>query len=1001
MKERGKGSRFLGVKKTPESPMSNRHPKTPATSGSGPFRVADLLRVCAFFSCLVGPTPAATGASPEQGFPLVSARGVADIRVAGNDWKVVHIAAGHLAEDIERVTGKKAAVKSTADGLGEVAVLIGTLGRSPLIDQLAAEGRLDVSDVRDQWETFVITEVEKPLPGVETALVIAGSDRRGTAYGVYEVSRRIGVSPWYWWADVTPEQKAEILLPPERLKIGPPAVKYRGIFINDEMWGIREWAEKNHAPEEGRGLGPKTHARIFELLLRLRANHLWPAMHVGTTPFNSYEENKVVADDYAIVMGSSHIEPMLRNNIAGAEWDREGGGEWNYFTNADAIRRYWERRLVANGRYENIYTLGMRGKDDEPMVGGDSLQEKIAVMERIFRDQRDLLARHVDPDPARVPQVFIPYTEVLGIYDNGLEVPEDVIICWPDDNFGYIRRLPTARENTRPGGSGIYYHIQWLNGATTAYTWLNTTPPALIWDQMNRAREFGANQLWVLNVGDIKPGEIGMEFFLDLAWDPRGWRHDNIREWLVAWASRDLDPRRAGEIAELMEEYYRLGFTRRPEHLVQFPKSGGDLQYSWFSHDHFNDEASIRMQRYAAIAEQAERIYAKMPAHRRDAFFQLVLYPVQCAALMNEKVISADKNRIDARKGRATAAEHARKARAAEKRILELTDHYNNTLETVGAKWRHMMSATPGPWGNQRHQFEMPPLSDFAGEGTPKLEIAPEGGTSGVVADFSVYTRGRRFIDLFNHGSGEIDWRATTPHEWIHLDATEGKFTTGKRIWIDIDWEKVPPGANIEGAIEFTSHAGSGRVRVPVFYPTSPNREELRGFIESHGYVSMEAEHFTRRSDARQASWRVVNGLGRSGHVVTVSPSNIPSLTTAELIRENAPSLEYDFHVFKSGEFPLEIDCLPTQPVAPGRGVRFAISLNDGPPRILGQDGGTPPGDVLANLRRWSTVLTVEKPGLHTLKIWMVDPCVVIDKLVLLTGERRESYGGPPESFRR
>lgn len=961
-----------------------------------------IFHVFVFLFCFFdfGSTPAK--AEPAQVFPLVSEQTVADIWVDEGDWKVAHIAAGDLAEDIERVTGKKPVVKNSADALGKVAVLIGTLGRSPLIDHLAGEGHLDVSDVRGQWETFVIAEVEKPLPGLERALVIAGSDRRGTAYGVYEISRRIGVSPWYWWADVTPDRQPTLFLPTARVKVGPPAVKYRGIFINDEMWGIREWAEKTHAPDEGKGLGPKTHARIFELLLRLRANHLWPAMHVGTIPFNCYPENKVVADDYAIVMGSSHIEPMLRNNIAGAEWDREDGGEWNYFTNADAIRRYWERRLEANGRYENIYTLGMRGKDDEPMVGGETLREKIDVMESIFRDQRDLLARHVNPDPTRVPQVFIPYTEVLGIYDNGLKVPGDAIICWPDDNFGYIRRLPTDAENTRPGGSGVYYHIQWLNGATTAYTWLNTTPPALIWDQMNRAREYGASQLWVLNVGDIKPGEIGMEFFLDLAWDPKPRRHDNIRDWLVAWASRDLDPRFADEIAVLMEEYYRLGFTRRPEHLVQFPRGGGDLLYSWFSHENFGDEAALRMEHYAALAAQAERIYSKIPAHRRDAFFQLVLYPVQCAALLNEKVISADKNRMDTRKGRATAAEHARKARAAAQTIIELTHHYTNTLETAGAKWRHMISPAPGPWGNQRHQFEMPPLSDFAGEGPPKLEIAPEGGDAGVLEGFSIYTQGRRFIDLFNHGVGEIEWRATPSHDWIRLDSTEGKFTTGRRIRVSIDWDKVPSSHDdIGGTIEITSNAGSGRIRVPVFYPTAPKREEARGFIESHGHVSMEAENFTRRRDAGAASWQVVKGLGRSGDVVTLLPSNLPNLTEPELILKNAPALEYDFHVFTAGDFPLDIDCLPTQPVAPDRGVRFAISLDEQPPRIIGENGKTPPGDVLANLRRWTTSLDVEQPGRHTLKIWMVDPGVVIDKLVLHTGQRRESYGGPPESFRR
>jgi len=506
-------------------------------------------------------------------FPLASPATMADVFVDSGDWKVAQIAARDLAADVERVTGRKPTLKQTTSGLSENAVLVGTLGKSPVIDRLVKEGRLEVTDVQGQWESFVIATVADPLPGVRRALVIAGSDRRGTAYGVYELSRRIGVSPWYWWADVTPAHCKTLYVSPERLRVGPPAVKYRGIFINDEMWGIRPWASKTFAPDEGHGLGPKTYAKIFELLLRLRANYLWPAMHLDTTPFNCYPQNKVVADNYAIVMGSSHIEPMLRNNMAKAEWDREGGGEWDYQKNPAPIREYWARRLVENGRYENIYTLGMRGKDDEPMKFSGTTKDKISLMEQIFADQRALLAQHVNPEPARVPQVFIPYTEVLGLYDSGLKVPGDVTICWPDDDFGYIRRLPTAAEQMRSGGSGIYYHIQWLNGATTAYTWLNTTPPALIWEEMSKAWQYGAKNIWVLNVGDIKPGEIGTEFFLDLAWDPQRYRHDNLREFLARWAARDLDPRFADEIAAIMEEYYRLGLARRPEHLVQFRRN--------------------------------------------------------------------------------------------------------------------------------------------------------------------------------------------------------------------------------------------------------------------------------------------------------------------------------------------------------------------------------------------------------------------------------------------
>ena len=928
-------------------------------------------------------------------FPLVGEHTAADIFVAEEDWKVATIAAGDLASDIERVTGRKPAVKHSTNGLATDAVLVGTLGRSPVIDRLANAGRLDVQEVRGQWETFVITVVADPFPGVGRVLVIAGSDRRGTAYGVYELSRRIGVSPWYWWADVPPAHRAAIHVSPERLRVGPPAVKYRGIFLNDEMWGLRPWAAKTFAPEEGLGLGPKTYARVFELLLRLRANYLWPAMQVQTIPFNCYPQNKLVADDYAIVMGSSHIEPMLRNNIAGGEWDREAGGEWNYQTNAAAIRDYWARRLAANGQYENVYTLGMRGKDDEPMRGGTTAKEKIALMENIFADQRDLLARYVNPEPARVPQVFIPYTEVLGLYNAGLQVPGDVTICWPDDNFGYIRRLPTAAEQARPGGSGVYYHIQWLNGATSAYTWLNTTPPALIWEEMSKAWEYGARKLWVLNVGDIKPGEVGIEFFLDLAWDPQHWRHDNLRRFLEQWAARDLDRDRAPEIAAIMETHFRLGFTRRPEHLVQY--GAGKLSYSWFSHDDYNDEAQQRLDAYADLAGRAQVVYDQLPRERKDAFFQLVLYPVQCAALMNEKVIQADLSARDGAHRRASAAEHARKARAAAARILELTDHYNTGLITVSNKWNYMMSPAPGPWGNQRHQFEMPPLSDFAGSGPPVLEVAAEGGSKDVVAGLSVYAQDRRFLDLFNQGKGTIAWQGTASAPWVTLDPTQGRFTAAQRVWLRIDWDRAPKGREVKAAVVIASNGGTRRIDVPVFNPEAPARDAVTGFVESHGCVSMAAEHFTRKQNRGGAAWEVIQGLGRSGDSMAVFPPTAPSHTVPADIATNSPSLEYDFFLFDTGEARLELDCLPTRPTTPERGVRLAVGIDGAPPEILTGKGG----DVLANLRHLSTTVRLASPGAHQLTVWMVDPGVVFDKLVLDFAPPKDSYLGPPESYRR
>jgi len=926
-------------------------------------------------------------------FPLVHSGVAADVLVSADDWKVARIAANDLVADVERVTGCRPSIKESSDALSTNAVIVGTIGKSVVIDDLIKSGKLKVDGIRNQWESFLLGVIDNPLPGVEQGLVIAGSDRRGTAYGVYELSKRIGVSPWYWWADVTPQHQDELHVSEEQVEIGSPAVKYRGIFINDEMWGIRPWAAKNFAPDEGHGLGPKTYAKIFELLLRLRANYIWPAMHLDTIPFNCYPQNKVVADDYAIIMGSSHCEPMLRNNMNGAEWDREGGGEWNYQSNAGAIRDYWARALAANGRYENIYTLGMRGKDDEPMKFNGTADGKIAMMEQIFADQRALIAKHVNPDPTKVPQVLIPYTEVLGIYDSGMKVPGDVTICWPDDNFGYIRRLPTSAETSRSGGSGIYYHIQWLNGATTAYTWLNTTPPALIWEEMSKAWQYGAKQMWILNVGDIKPGEIGMEFFLDMACNPERWTQNNVRNYLVEWAARDLNPTLANEIADIMTDYYRLGFTRRPEHLAQ-AKRDGPPKISWFSHTESNDEAMQRIEQYDAISRRAQAVYDQMPKARKDAFFQLVLYPVQCAGLMNRKVIFADKSMRYESEGRASAGEYAAKARDAAERIIELTKHFNTGLITAGAKWNHMISPAPGPWGTQFRQFEMPPLSDFSGKGASSLGVALEGGDSKTLADLSVYTQGRRFMDLYNTGKGLIRWSASPSEPWIKLDQSSGTFATEQRIWVSIDWDRVPHGDDLKATIEITSDAGNQQITVPVFKPVGPPPSEITGFVESHGHVSMEAEHFTRKKSRNGASWEIIKGLGRSGDTVAVFPPTVASITEVSAIPSSSPSLEYEFYVFRSGDVRLDLDCLPTKPVAPERGVRLAISIDGQEPQIV----SGPAGDVLANLRRITTRLKIDSPGKYVLKVWMVDPGVVLDKIVLDFGDSQKSYLGPRET---
>src|ERR1044071_3334201 len=391
-------------------------------------------------------------------FALVRDGRAADVLVSAEDFKVVQLAANDLAADVERVTGVRPTVRTELKGLSQPAVLVGTLGKSAFIDRLPEEGKLDAKGLRGHWESFLITTVKDPLPGVPLGLVVAGSDRRGTAYGVYELSQAMGVSPWYWWADVAPVRKRELYVAAGTRRAGPPAVKYRGVFLNDEDWGLQPWAAKTFEPEYD-DIGPKTYARLFELLLRLKANTVWPAMHEVTRPFNADPRNAAVADDYAIVMGSSHAEPMLRNNVG--DW-KDDKALYDYTKNPEGVRRYWEERVRANGRYENLYTLGMRGIHDSAMQGQKSQPERIKLLEQIFADQRAMLARHVRPDVTQVPQVFIPYKEVLADYRKGLKVPEDVTIVSPDDNFGYVRWFPTAEERRRPGGFGVYYHVSYL-----------------------------------------------------------------------------------------------------------------------------------------------------------------------------------------------------------------------------------------------------------------------------------------------------------------------------------------------------------------------------------------------------------------------------------------------------------------------------------------------------------------------------------------------------------
>ncbi len=837
-------------------------------------------------------------------FKLVYKNEVADIMVSPDDFKVARIAAGDLASDIERVTGKKPSVITDPARASANAVIIGTLGKSPLVDSLVKNGKVDVTPVRGKWESFLIATVKNPIPNIDTALVIVGSDRRGTAYGVYEISEMIGVSPWYWWADVTPDHKADLIISNGTTRGGEPSVKYRGIFLNDEDWGLQPWAAKTFEQEAG-DIGPKTYAKIFELLLRLKANTLWPAMHEVTKPFNAIPANPQVADDYAIIMGSSHAEPMLRNNVG--EW-KANKNDYNFISNPSGVTAYWEERAKENGRYENIYTIGMRGIHDSPILGTKSQAERIPLLEKIFSVQRGLLAKHVLPDVEKVPQIFCPYKEVLADYRAGLNVPEDVTIVFPDDNFGYIRQFPSAEEQKRKGGFGVYYHISYL-GRPLSYLWLNTTPPAQIWEEMSKAYDHNMRQFWVVNVGDIKPGEIGMEFFLQMAWDIKKWHRDNLPDYLRTWAKREFGEQHANEIAGVMDQYYRLGFARKPEHLQWYlpretPRKS-DLSEA---------ETLERLGKYASLRKQAEAINGQIIPAKKNAFYELILYPVRASALANERYFAAElaeSYRVERRPG---AADWARRSIAANSEIERETRYFNETL--ANGKWRHMMSPEMGlgQWPSMRST-------------PPRLNLA--------------------------------------------------------------DFE--------EGTTSFEAQ------KSPLVY--SVRKVEPKGFAEIDGIVSIEAEHFTANVPRNGVAWQVISGLGRTGDSVAVFPTTAKSIEGGG-IKTLSPTLEYEFSLSTAGEFDATCYLIPTQPIHSGKGLRYAIAIDDQVPQIV-----TVGADVEVSSPKWAqNVLNAATTGTskinltagkHILKIYMVDTGVVLDKIVLNLGGMLPSYFGPSETLIR
>ena len=936
-------------------------------------------------------------------FVISSPQNTAEIVVQSNEKEFVHTAVDLFANDVLMVTDRKPEIKTSSDSPYQIK--IGTIGLNPDFDRECVASGIDIESLIGKWEAYIIKAIQKDSKHI---LYVIGSQSRGTAYGLMELSQRIGVSPWYWWDDIHPQKQETLIVPGDLSLQDGPKVQFRGIFINDEDWGLQPWAVKTFEPETG-DIGPKTYAKVFELLLRLKANAIWPAMHPCTRAFFTYPGDIKMADKYGIFIGSSHAEPMLRNNVD--EWHRwepaEGKREdWNFDTNPAQLKEYWRERVDSTLNHDVIYTIGMRGVHDSGMPGGKTLEDKVQILDQVFDVQRKILQEESGrQDASQIPQIFCPYKEVLKLYRMGAKVPDYAAIMWADDNNGYIRQLSDSAERQRSGGAGVYYHISYW-GRPHDYLWIESTPASLIWEEMHKAYKTNAKRVWIVNVGDIKANEIGMNFFLNTAWNPDQYSSDNLGSWYNYFAEIQFGAAYADEIGDLLKQYFQLGFSRKPEHMgwsKVYPNT--TIQDPALSLVNNGDEVQQRIDAYDKLEKQAEAIYQKLPDRLKDAFFELVAYKVIGASNMNKKLLYAYKSREYAKQGRVIANQYADEAKQAFEMIKAETERYNEQI--ASGKWNHIISWQP----RKLPVFDMPetghvdPQQKMAGGVVPEGDSEPMNlnTTTASLPVFNKYTDRRYFVDVFNAGCEPLNWKAVVDQPWVKLSEKSGQTATQNRIWVSMNWDKVSTNDTVQATVSVELNGQTYPIQIKAIKPDWPVTGKNQ-FVEDNGVISIEAEHFSEESRRGNVSWKLIQGLGRTGDAMGTFPVTAPPFNTDDL--SDAPSLSYDFYSTTSGDATLLFYCLPSQPIDADYQLRFAVSVDGEKPVIVNaileetMDENNP--EWQKNVLRAVTVpecqMDIPGTGKRKLKITMIDSGVVLDKIVIDQGGLKSSYFGPEET---
>jgi len=778
-------------------------------------------------------------------------------------------AVANLQSDFQKVTGIQPRLISQNSGVDGMLIIIGEAGKNKTIDALIRAKKIDGNSLKGKNEKFIIQNISNPFPGVSEAIVIAGSDKRGTIYGIYEMSQQIGVSPWYYWADVPVEKKENIYFKKGMYTDGEPAVEYRGIFLNDEEPSLGSWARATFG-----GINSKFYEKVFELILRMKGNYIWPAMW-GKAFYDDDVLSGPLANEMGIVMGTSHHEPMA---LAQTDWHRyikrnNLPNVWDYTKNADVLQKFWRSGLERSKNWEKLVTVGMRGDGDEAMGEGTN----IALLEKIVKDQRKIIADVTGKRAERTPQVWALYKEVQDYYDKGMRVPDDVILLFCDDNWGNVRKLPDLSKPLHKGGYGMYYHFDYVGGPRNS-KWINISPIQRVWEQMNLSYEHKVDKVWVVNVGDLKPMEFPISFFLDMAWNPKQFNANNLFQYTEKWAGQQFGENHAREIAEMINTYAKYNRRVTPE----------TLNWNTYSLENYNEFEKV-LNDYRALALKALRLKEEIPAEYQDAYYQLVLYPIDACSNLYEMYYAVAKNKELAAKKDPEANKYADQVKPCFERNAYLDHQYNSVI--AGGKWQHMMD----------------------------------------------------------------------------------QMRIGYKTWAD----------------------GKENIMPKVTYISEADVPKEKVFREKNGYVSIEAEHFARMHNSDRIHWEVIPDFGKTKSGVTTFPQNAYPKPDENIY------LEYEMNFESKGEFEVRLLLAPTLNFNHNKGLRYEISFDGQAPQVVNFNG-----HYKGELGRWQsehiirsvTKHQISQPGKHTLRFRVLEPGIVLEKILIDTGGLKPTYLGAPES---